>query len=62
MSWLAFIATTFAATPLDIPKLDDGEGAGEEQAPLPGARKRAALMEVNLRARYLMVPDVVLDI
>jgi len=63
MSWLALSAATLAATPLDIPRMEGTEEADTAAAAeAPAARKRAALMEVNLRARYLMIPDVVLDI
>ncbi len=63
MCWLILIAPALAFTPLDIPGQETGE-PGESEAtaePTPKTR-RAALMEVNLRARYLAVPDVVLDI
>ncbi len=63
MSWLVMFAPALAATPLDIPQQDSTDAeASEETAAAPGARKRAALMEVNLRARYLAVPDVLLDL
>ena len=64
MSWLVLLTPAIAATPLDIPQQDSTDTSVEATAEpaAAGSRKREALMEVNLRARYLMVPEVLLDI